>query len=215
MCNRPKLKLFIPFIKTEKMSLLITYIVYLFLLLIFLPWYNDRHFSYFTASKVCDLPIEITLNNNIIKSNDNMNVLGVCFDSKLSWSLHIAKTIIKANTALHAIRLIKKYFTGPEILQVLTSNFFSILYYISKIWHLPSLKPELKQQLLSASAKALKMSQNNPDPILKYSRKTCKRATPSQIMLYKYSIILHKLYNTQIRTMDWIELNFHQTLTSR
>ena len=45
-----------------------------------------------------------------------MNVLGVYFDSKLSWSLHIAKTINKANTALHAIRLIKKYFTVPEVL---------------------------------------------------------------------------------------------------
>ena len=48
-----------------------------------------------------------------------MNVLGVCFDSKLTWSMHVANSINKANKALHAIRLIKKYFTHFEILQLL------------------------------------------------------------------------------------------------
>ena len=89
-------------------------------------------------------PIEITLNNNILKSNPNMNVLGVCFDSKLTWSLHIAMTINKANTALLGIRLIKKYFTDQEILQLITSNFYLTLYYNSEMWHLPSFKPEQK-----------------------------------------------------------------------
>ena len=78
-------------------------------------------------------PIEITLNNVTTKSNFHMNVLGVCFDSKLTWSLHVAKTINKANIALHAIRLIKKYFTSSEIKQLITSNFYSILYYNSEI----------------------------------------------------------------------------------
>ena len=34
-------------------------------------------------------------------------------------------------------------------------------------------------------------------------------------MKYKHLIVLNKLYNDQIPTMDWVELNFHQTLTSR
>ena len=38
-----------------------------------------------------------------------MNVLGVCFDSKLTWALHVANAINKANKALHAIKLIKKF----------------------------------------------------------------------------------------------------------
>ena len=133
-----------------------------------------------------------------------MNILGVCFDSRLSWSLHIAKTINKAITALHAIRLIKKYFTGPEILQLITPNFFSTLYYNSKIWHLPSLKSQIKQQLLSASTKALKISQNNPDPMQSFLdiHHTCKRATPSQIMQCIHINI--QLYSTNftIPTMD-------------
>ena len=104
-------------------------------------------------------PVEIILNNVTVKSGTSMNVLGVCFDSKLTWAKHISNAINKANMALHAIKLIKKHFSGNEIIQLLTSNFYSILYYNSEIWHLPTLKPELNQMLLSASAKALKITQ--------------------------------------------------------
>ena len=49
-------------------------------------------------------PIEITISNEILKSLTEMNVLGVIFDSKLTWSSHVSKQINKANQALHAIR---------------------------------------------------------------------------------------------------------------
>ena len=42
----------------------------------------------------------------------------------------------------------KKYFNTTELLQLITSNFYSILYYNSEIWHLPSLKGNLKGKLL-------------------------------------------------------------------
>ena len=57
-------------------------------------------------------PVEIILNNVTVKSGTSMNVLGVCFDSKLAWAKHISNAINKANMALHAIKLIKKHFSG-------------------------------------------------------------------------------------------------------
>ena len=75
-------------------------------------------------------PIAISLNGTIITSSVTMNVLGVIFDSKLQWTQHIAKAISKSNSALHAIRLISKYFTTRELLDLLTSNYYSILYYM-------------------------------------------------------------------------------------
>ena len=133
------------------------------------------------------------------------------------WFTHVAKTINKAHKALHAIRLIKTYFTYFEILQLLTSNFYLILYYNSEIWHLPTLKDDLKQHLLSVSAKALKISLTNPDPMESFVNihQICKQALPNQILEYKHAIIFYKLYNVQIHQMDWIELNFNQTLMSR
>ena len=162
-------------------------------------------------------PVEIILNNVTVKSGTSMNVLGVCFDSKLTWAKHISNAINKANMALHAIKLIKKHFSGNEIIQLLTSNFYSILFYNSEIWHIPSLKPELKQMLLSASANALKISQRCPDSMESFINvhKSCKRAHPNQIMDYKHSILLHKIFNIHQPSLDWVELNENHTISSR
>ena len=74
--------------------------------------------------------------------------------TKLQWSPQIGNAIKKSNKAKHAIFLISKYFNRLELNTVLTHNFYSILYYNCDVWLIPSLKPQLKQQLLSASAKA-------------------------------------------------------------
>ena len=85
-------------------------------------------------------PIKITINGNEVTSKKSINILGVIFDSKLQWSDHIAHTIKNSMSALNAIRLIKKFFTQKELLWLVTSNFYLIMYYNSEIWHLPSLK---------------------------------------------------------------------------
>ena len=146
-----------------------------------------------------------------------MNVLGVIFDNKLNWAKHVANQISKANRALHAIKLIRKYFSKQEILKLLTSNFYSILFYNSEVWHLPNLKPSLKQLLLSASTNALKLCQRTPDMYESFINihKSCQRATPNQMIVYKHAILLHKLYNNNLPKADWVELNFQQILTSR
>ena len=89
-------------------------------------------------------------------NKNNNGVLGVLFDSKLQWVQHVAVTIRKANNALSAIKLIKKYFNKKELLSLMTSNFYSRLYYNSEIWLLNTLHGKCKQLLLSASARALK-----------------------------------------------------------
>ena len=87
-----------------------------------------------TKTEVClfnrgdHAPIALTVNNIQIRSKTTMNVLGVEFDSKLQWSNHIAKAIGKSRRALHAIRLIRNYFTQTELKNLITSNFYSILY---------------------------------------------------------------------------------------
>jgi hypothetical protein len=77
-----------------------------------------------------------------------MNVLGALFDTKLNWLNKINHCIKKAKMALHAIRLIKGYFTLIELKNFITANFYSILYYNSEIWHWPKLNPILKNTFL-------------------------------------------------------------------
>ena len=152
---------------------------------------------------------EITLNNCRIKTQTNMNVLGVLFDTKLTWAPQVNQTISKSKIALHAIRLIKPYFTATELKQIVTSNFFSILYYNSNIWHLPMLSPLLKQKLMSASGNALKLCtpycpQITSFDTLHYQN---RRATPDQMLKYKLSIQLYKTFNTQQPPLEWAALN--------
>jgi hypothetical protein len=99
----------------------------------------------------------LLIDNVLIASKNEINVLGITFDSKLQWSSQVSRAIRGANVSLQAIKLIRKYFTTPEIVQLLTSNFYSRFYYGSEIWHIPTLNQNCKRMLLSASANALKL----------------------------------------------------------
>ena len=162
-------------------------------------------------------PIQININNTIINSKPHINVLGVTFDSKLQWHEQVASTISKSNKALYCIKLIKKYFTANELCQLITSNFYSVLYYNSEIWNIPSLNAKLKQSLLSVSANALKNCTPSYHSLMSFQRlhTVNKRATPMQMSQYKHAITLFTIFNTQEPIMDWIDLNFQQTFNQR
>ena len=163
-------------------------------------------------------PIEIKLNSTTIKSDSSINVLGVIFDQKLQWSKHIAHCISKSSKALTAIKLIRRFFSTKELIQIVTSNFYSILYYNSEIWHLQSLNNTLKQKLLSSSAKAIKtcVKYCTNDISFISLHDTYKRATPDKYQLYKLALCLFKLMNSnQPQSLEWVALNLNQILTSR
>ena len=135
----------------------------------------------------------------------------------LRW-LHLLKAVSnKAVKAINAIRLIKRYFTKSELLQLITANVFSLLYYNSEIWQIPNLKGDLKKKLTTVSATAIKVCMFYPDRMISHVNihKMNNRAMPESLMTYKMALQLHKLYNTNDQSLDWISLNFDQILTSR
>ena len=62
---------------------------------------------------------------------------------------------------------------------------------------------------MSCSARALKLLGNKTDIRILYEQlhKMCARATPVQMMNYKHSLLLFKLYNDTKQTDDWMDLN--------
>ena len=150
--------------------------------------------------------ISINIQGQLIYSKKSMNVLGVIFDTKLNWSDQVANAIIKSNKALCAIRLIKRYLLPTEVRTLLISNYYSILYYNSEIWLSPNLCHESKQQLMSASANALRSCIPLPNPFVSFEaiHRHFKFSTPSQIGLFKISIQLHKIFNSHEQTADWL-----------
>ena len=146
-----------------------------------------------------------------------MNVLGLTFDSKLQWIPQISRAINGANKSLQAVKLIRKYFTKSEIVQLLTSNFYSKLYYGAEIWHIPTLNQNCKKLLLSASANALKLCNTFYDPSVSYLElhRIHNRALPNNFCLYRHSLLLYKLFNNFSTSKDWLDLNFQIVNTSR
>ena len=161
--------------------------------------------------------INITINSSTIRSKLNMNVLGVIFDSRLKWNDQVSHAISKSNSALHCIRLIKQYFNAEELGQIITSLFYSVLYYNSEIWNIPTIHKDLKTKLLSASSNALKLCTPTYHDRMSYIElhKINKRATPVEFCNYKHALLLYKLIHTELPGLDWIDLNFQQTLGAR
>ena len=118
---------------------------------------------------------------------------------------------------LNAIGLLKKFFTKSELLNMITSNFYSILYYNSEIWHLPTLKASLKQKIISVSARALRAFSKVCDYYQSFAsiHSDCNRATPEMLMEYKLALCLYKLYNFTFNSIELMQLNFNQILTGR
>ena len=81
---------------------------------------------------------------------------------------------------------------------LLDSNFYSVLYYNAVIWLAPNITNDLKQNLLSISACALKscLTHYGHDISFENIHKINSKCTPKQIMLYQISLNLHKILNS-------------------
>ena len=100
--------------------------------------------------------------------------------------------------------MIRRFFTKNELNNLLTSYYYSVLYYNSDIWLIPSLKPQLLQQLLSASASALKMISYTYDQSISFEQihSILNRATPKMFMAYKHALMLYRIFNDTIHLMN-------------
>ena len=100
---------------------------------------------------------------------------------------------------------------------LLTSNFYSVLYYNCEVWLSQELKGHIKQQMLAASAYALKMINNVSDLRISYQQLHVqeKRATPMSFARYKLAIQLYKIYNKLDENNDWIDMNEQQNFNAR
>ena len=168
------------------------------------------------------MKIVISIENKMITSKETIRVLGIIFDSKLLWENQVNSTITKSRRTLYAILMIKKYFTQAELQVLITSLFYSKLYYASEIWHTPFLKEILKDKLLSASSQALRKTFINTKPTSFIAiisnvkiHKECNRATPSNFMKYKHALMLYNIFNYQTPFGDWMDVNFNNTINER
>jgi hypothetical protein len=74
-----------------------------------------------------------------------MKILGVTFDAQLSWKPHVEKVIRVAKITIHGLRILRRNLPLSHFMRVLTSQFFSKVYYGSPIWLNSLLENDLKR----------------------------------------------------------------------
>ena len=152
--------------------------------------------------------ITINIDNEMIISKSSINILGVTFDAKLNWQIHVDNVVRKCNRTIHAINLIKKYFTQDEKLHIVNAFLYSQMYYCSTVWLTPNLKLMYVNKLLSISAKALRIVSGDDYLFFSYNELHLmfNRATPRQWSMYQHALQLYKIFNHHIPEQIWIEL---------
>jgi len=142
---------------------------------------------------------EIRVGNTVITSKSTMKVLGIHFDSRMSWDIQVDNAILNSRKSLHALRLVRTFFTDKEMIKSVTANVFSKMYYGSQVWLLPNLKEKLFTKMFSHSGRILKII--DKDSSFRMLHKKYNRSTPKIFALYQTSLnfyFAHKMYQTTI-----------------
>ena len=109
------------------------------------------------------------------------------------------------------------FFNKEERSTLITSLYFSKLYYGSEVWHLPERTNAQNKMIKSASANALKTITNEITIFHTHTQihNMTKRALPDQMLKYKHALMLYKLYRQCIPNEEFIGLNFQANLNQR
>jgi hypothetical protein len=153
-------------------------------------------------------PDAIEISDRKIKVTNSFKVLGVMFDSKLDWTLHVNQVTAKTNRIMYALKKIRRFLNTSQANQVVTSFYFSVLYYGMEIWFHKHLMFHLKQKVRAAHYRALRLihgqhlERNQLDAI-------AKRATPDEWSDYCVAKTLAKLVilEVPVRLKDMVMVN--------
>ena len=153
-----------------------------------------------------------------MKSQQNqITILGITFDSNLTWDAQYTSAIKEANHNLYAIKIISKYFTNEEKITLLTSLFYSKLYYGSEVWHIPGRTMTQNKKLKLASANAIRSCDKSLTIFHTHTQihSKAKRALPDQILNYKHAISMFILFNHCQPETEFVQMNFQLNQNQR
>lgn len=82
-----------------------------------------------------DQKIKITIEGSEIESKENLKVLGMTLDSKLSWNTHVEHTVGKCRSFLYGLRYLRKHLSIKEIAKILKAQIVSVITYGAPVWY--------------------------------------------------------------------------------
>ena len=93
---------------------------------------------------------------------------------------------------------------------LLTSLFYSKLYYGSEVWHIPGRSMAQNKKLKLASANAIRSCDKSLTIFHTDTQihSTANRALPDQMLNYKHAISMYKLFNHCQPETEFVQINF-------
>jgi len=126
-----------------------------------------------------DRTIDLDIDGIKIRSTPTMKVLGLQFDTGLTWEPQVMQSISKTTKLLHGLKFLRRHLDVNQMKQVTTSYLFSVLFYGSEIWFHKQLSFHLKQKIRSIHYKALRLTYGR-DLSRDMLDKISGRATPDE-----------------------------------
>ena len=71
----------------------------------------------------------LIIDDTEVTTSQTIIILSITFDIKLSWGPQVTNIISNEKRALNGLKLKRKLFDTRELLSIVTSNFYSVLYY--------------------------------------------------------------------------------------
>ena len=105
---------------------------------------------------------------------------------------------------LYTIKIIKNHFEPNKMLTLFTSNFYSIHYYNSEIWHILNLNLYLKNLLLSKFSNALKIF--TPVYVIFEITWDQQQSNPWNFFPLQAPFLLHWIYNFKTPSQNGFRL---------
>ena len=148
---------------------------------------------YFSKQAENELIIDVA--NCEIKVGKTMRVLGVTFDSKLSWESHIDKISLSVKKKIHALRKLSTDLNQPELLNIAHGSIYSILYYAAGTWLNNGLHEKLLCSLIVLSNATLRIVFNKKKQDIRTIElhSLANMLSPAQMALHSPGCLLQKV----------------------
>ena len=152
--------------------------------------------AYFSSRELTNPP-EIEIDGGLIKTKPFIKVLGLTFDHKMSWDVHVEKLLKEANSRTQALRHIHPHLTKAECLNVAHGLFFSNLYYCSSVWLTDMLPRTLMKRVTTASCACLRavFGYKIKDISTEDLHKEADILTPNQKSVYDKAVMFWRIIN--------------------
>jgi hypothetical protein len=79
-------------------------------------------------------PVTMTVKGESFSTRDSMKVLGVMFDARLKWDVHVNNVIKNAKSNIRGLRILRLNLSEKNYLKILNAQFYSKMYYGSVVW---------------------------------------------------------------------------------